>query len=86
MMNPRWREDPSYLLNSIRARLTPADLAAIRERQKQVSMRAGQEIRAKLPLLRRLQVGYLIKQAVQGAQLREMARSVLHLSLERSGC
>ncbi len=82
LMNPCWREDPSYLLNSIRNTLDTAGLAAIRARQKQVSMQAGQEIRAKLPLLRRLQVDYLIKQAVQGAQLREMARSVLNLNLE----
>lgn len=76
IMNPRWREDPSYLLHIIRSTIETADAGAIKARQKEKADRAWQEINQKLPLHRRMAVKYLLKQALKGAELREMAKSV----------
>ncbi|MFZ5642688.1 MAG: PEP/pyruvate-binding domain-containing protein [Bacillota bacterium] len=76
IINPRWREDPSYLLNIIRSTIETADAGAIKARQKEKADRAWQEIKQKLPLHRRILVKSLLKHALKGAELREMAKSV----------
>jgi len=76
IMNTRWREDPSYLLNIIRSTIETADAGAIKARQKEKADRAWQEIKQKLPLHSRLLVKSLLKQALKGAEFREMAKSV----------
>lgn len=76
IINPRWREDPSYLLHIIRSTIETADAGAIKARQKEKSDRAWQEIKQKLPLHRRMLVKSLLKQALKGSEFREMAKSV----------
>jgi len=82
IMNPRWREDPSYLLHVIRNSINTVDLDKIKVRQKDTSESAWQEIRCKLPLHRRLLVNFLAKQTRKGAELREMSKSVYVMSIE----
>lgn len=78
LMNPRWGEDPRYLLEIVRAQmLSPAN---IDHRAVQAARReaAEQEIAGKLKWgLRRLTVSILIKQARNNAGTREMGKSVL---------
>jgi len=82
IMNPRWREDPSYLLQVIRNSMNTADLDKIRVRQKDTSENAWRELKGKLPLHRRLLVNFLAKQSAKGAELREMSKSVYVMSME----
>ncbi|MGB3430834.1 PEP/pyruvate-binding domain-containing protein, partial [Achromobacter sp.] len=76
LRNPRWREDPGYLLDSV-LRLGGADLAALRARQDSAASQARQRLRAALPLWQRPLAAKLLAAArIEGAQ-REAARSVL---------
>lgn len=77
IINPRWREDPAYLLNIIRSTMETADSAQIKARQKEKADKARRKINEKVPFYRRGTVNRLITQAQQGAELREMAKSVL---------
>lgn len=77
IMNPRWREDPSYLLHIIRNTIETADPGVIKARQKEKADMAWQEINQKLPFHRRMLVKSLLKQALKGAEFREMAKSVI---------
>ncbi len=76
VMNPRWREDPTYLLNIIRSSMVAADFSAIKTRQKDKADKAWQVIKQKMLLHHRILVKALLKQALKGAELREMAKSV----------
>ena len=77
IMNPRWREDPSYLMHIIRSTIETANTGAIKAWQKEKADRTWQEINQKLPFHRRIQVKSLLKQALKGAEFREMAKSVI---------
>lgn len=81
-INPRWREDPSYLLNIIRSTLETADLGKIRNSQKQTRDAAWQEINRKLPFYRRWLVKFLVKDIKKSVELRELAKSILVLLYE----
>ncbi|PWB55908.1 MAG: pyruvate, phosphate dikinase [Candidatus Methanoperedenaceae archaeon] len=78
LLNPRWGEDPRYLLEIIRAQvLSPANIdhRAVQETKRKA---AEKEIAGKLKWrLRRLTVSRLIKQARNNAGTREMGKSVL---------
>ncbi|NJD53490.1 MAG: pyruvate, phosphate dikinase [Candidatus Methanoperedens sp.] len=78
LLNPRWGEDPRYLLEIIRAQvLSPANIdhRAVQEAKRKA---AEKEISGKLKWgLRRLTVSRLIKQARNNAGTREMGKSVL---------
>lgn len=78
LLNPRWGEDPRYLLEIIRAQvLSPANIdhRAVQEAKRKA---AEKEIAGKLKWrLRRLTVSRLIKQARNNAGTREMGKSVL---------
>jgi len=76
IINPRWREDPSYLLGIIRSMISAADLAEIKARQKRNRDKALQEM-DRLPPHRRMIVRYWLKEARKGAELREMSKSVI---------
>ena len=76
VMNSRWREDPTYLLNIIRNTMDTVDVSTIKARQKEKADKAWQVIKQKVPLHRRLLVKIFLKQALKGAELREMAKSV----------
>ncbi|MCX9088364.1 MAG: PEP-utilizing enzyme [Candidatus Methanoperedens sp.] len=78
LLNPRWGEDPRYLLEIIRAQvMSPANIdhRAVQEAKRKT---AEKEIAGKLKWgLRRLTVSRLIKQARDNAGTREMGKSVL---------
>ncbi len=77
IINPRWREDPSYLLNIIRSTMETANLNKIKTGQKEKADEARREVNRRVPFHRRGLVNYLLKQALKGAELREMGKSVL---------
>lgn len=80
--NPRWNEDPSYLLNVIRGMIETADFDKIRMKQREKTASAWHIINAHLPYHRRAFIRYLLKQSLKGVDLREMAKSVYTRILE----
>jgi len=76
LINPRWCEDPSYLLHIIRSTMETADLGQIKALQKEKADRAWQQVKQKVPFYRRGMISYLLKQALKNAERREMAKSV----------
>ncbi len=77
IINPRWREDPSYPLNVIRSTVETADLGKIRVRQKEKAAAVWREINRQVPFYRRGSVNRFLKQAVKGMGTKEMSKSVL---------
>lgn len=76
LRNPRWREAPAYLLDSV-LNLIGADAGALRARQDEAARRAWQRVRAALPFWQRpLAAKLLAASRLEGSQ-REAARSVL---------
>lgn len=82
VINPRWREDPSYPLNIIRSILETADLQKIRNSQREKRDHAWMEINRKLPLYMRWLVKYLVRDIEKSVALREMGKSVAILMYE----
>ena len=82
IINPRWREDPSYLLDTIRSTLNTADINKIKARQKEIGDKSWREFNQKLPFYRRFTIKYRVRQAQKGAELREMSKSVLVKTFE----
>ena len=76
IINPSWREDPSYILNIIRSTIETADLGKIKARQKEKAIEVRRQVKQRIPFHRRVLVNYLLKQAIKGTELREMAKSV----------
>ncbi|OAE60407.1 pyruvate, water dikinase [Achromobacter xylosoxidans] len=76
LRNPRWREAPGYLLNSV-LNLIGADPAALRARQRNAAQEAWCRVRRALPFWQRpLAAKLLAASRLEGNQ-REAARSVL---------
>lgn len=76
MRNPRWREAPGYVLDSV-LNLIGTDPDALRARQEQGARDAWRQVRAVLPWWQRPLAARLLAAArIEGAQ-REAARSVL---------
>ncbi len=75
MKNPRWANDPSYLLCGIRDMLPTADYKGLKKRQEDTRKAAWKEINQKCSLIIRLLVKFHVGQAVWGAELREQAKS-----------
>ncbi len=71
--NPRWREAPDYLLDSI-VGLIGHDPARIRERQRQSYLEARRQVAQALPFWYRLVIPSLIKFATVERNMRERAR------------
>ena len=82
IVNPRWREDPTFLLETIRSSLDTADLNQRKVRQKVIFNEAWQEILDKVPSENQENVRQGIKQVQKGAALREMTKSVLVMIME----
>lgn len=76
LRNPRWREAPDYLLDSV-LNLIGIDPAALRERQAQAARDAWNEVRAALPRWQRPLAAKLLAAARREGNQREAARSVL---------
>ncbi|MFZ3058638.1 MAG: PEP/pyruvate-binding domain-containing protein [Candidatus Methanoperedens sp.] len=78
LINPRWREDPGYLLENVRAELLSPGYADFRKAQTEKRKAVEKEIEEKLKWsFQRIKISICVKQARKGAEMREMARSVL---------
>lgn len=75
--NPRWLEDPTYLLQYIRDMMPIADVTALKVQQKGRSEDTRAEIKRKGSWLTRAGVLWWYKRAIRGAELREMGKSEL---------
>ncbi|WP_371361867.1 hypothetical protein SRRS_31730 [Sporomusa rhizae] len=82
IINPRWQEDASYLLDIIRTTMPTANLNNLRARQKEKGKQAWAEITALLPADKLEGIRKMIIDAQQGAGLREMAKSILVMALQ----
>lgn len=76
LRNPRWREAPDYLLDSV-LNLIGADPAALRARQERAARQAWHAVRAALPWWQRPLAAKLLAAARREGAQREAARSVL---------
>ncbi len=77
IINPRWREDPSYLLNYIKSSLETARPVSRKDAQKENSDEVTREIKTRLSAFRYRAIMRSLEQTVQGMELREMAKSEL---------
>jgi phosphohistidine swiveling domain-containing protein len=85
IMNPRWGEDPGYLLENIRAQVISGGNTGYREARAAKKKAVEEEIAGKIKWgFRRLKLNMWTVQAVKGAQMREMSRSVMIKGLESS--
>ena len=75
LANPRWREDPTYLLGIISSMLYTADSAKIRSAQQKKREKGWRDIRTGAPLLKRMLIRYWSGKAVRGMEMREEAKS-----------
>lgn len=82
LANPRWSEDPSYLLEEIRLLVDRGDLDA-RERTARKTRDAAEGEVARLSWMSRPVVRWLTDRARRGAALREAGRSAL---IAAAGC
>ncbi len=82
IINPRWQEDPSYLLDIIRTTMSTANLEDLRAQQKEKFNQAWTEITTLLPADKVEEIRKMTIDAQQGAGLREMAKSVLVMVLD----
>ncbi len=82
IINPRWKEDPSYLMDIIRSTMPTANPDQWKALQKEKFDQAWQEVTEKVPpdVLAEIQKG--IREAQDGAAVREMTKSVLVMALE----
>lgn len=79
IINPRWNEDPTYLLSIIQSTMNTADLGKLRKEQKEKQKRAWLEVKDKVPTSEHTSIRNLIKESQAGAAVREKTKSVLAL-------
>lgn len=77
IINPRWKEDPSYLFDIIRSTLNTANLDPLKSEQREKFDQAWQEITKEVPSYKHSSIRKLVKQAQAGAAVREKTKSVL---------
>lgn len=82
IINPRWREDPSYLLGIIRSTINTADIGRLKKEQKEKLKQAWIEIKEKVPTSKHSEIRKLIKECQDGAAVREKNKSVLALIMD----
>lgn len=80
--NPRWREDPSYLLTFVRDVIEIADPQKIKATQEQKRKMNWQKLREGLTWGRYRLVRWLVAQAAKGAEMREQGKSEMVRFLE----
>ena len=73
--NPRWREDPSYLLNYIKSIIATADLKKLKTEQQSIYERAIQQYKRTIPFYRRWRIDWVLRQAIKAIELREEGKS-----------
>jgi len=72
---PRWSEDPSYLLDTIRNAIGKQQLKTIRAQQQARAEQAWAEVNQAFPWLTRKLIRLFARRAAEGAAVREMAKS-----------
>ncbi len=77
IINPRWREDPSFLLNTIRSTMETADPGKTKASQKEKVDEAWREVNERVPFYRRGSINKMLIQSVKGAERKEMGKSML---------
>jgi len=82
IINPRWKEDPSYLMDIIRSTIKTADLAKLKAKQKEKFEQAWREIENNVPSSMHSSIKKLIREAQEGAAVREKTKSVLAVMIE----
>ena len=74
--NPRWNEDPAYLLNVIKNNLGKVTLDEFKKSQAQKANAAWKKVNYKVPFYLRPFIKMMVKQAAQGAAAKELSKSV----------
>ena len=82
VINPRWNEDPTYLLEIIRSTLDTADLDRLKAEQKEKQKRVWQEIKELVPDSEHPTISNLVQESQVGAAVKEKNKSVLALVIE----
>lgn len=82
IINPRWKEDPSYLLDIIKSSMSTADPGQWKAQQKEKFDRTWREVTEKVPPAELAEIRKGIRDAQEGAAVREMSKSVIVLALE----
>ena len=77
VMNPRWQEDPSYLLRIIADIIDSPGYQEMRINQRARNEQAMREINQTLSFVNRKVVKWMVDQAVKGSEKREMGKSEL---------
>ena len=77
LTNPRWRDDPSYLLEYVRGILDTADLKKFKTKQRLQAEKIRQQVNSTVPFYRIWKINWLIRQAIRGEELREKGKSEL---------
>jgi pyruvate,water dikinase len=74
--NPRWHEQPDYLLDSLLA-LAETDLQAQKRAQQEARNLARRRVKQALPWWKRLLLDFMVRSAKRGSNEREAARSAM---------
>ena len=76
LRNPRWREDPSYLLGIVKQNIGSETLPRMRQTQATTARETWAKVRTRVPWPMRRLIKHFVKEAAQGAANKEMAKSV----------
>ncbi|MGE5626629.1 MAG: PEP/pyruvate-binding domain-containing protein [Solirubrobacterales bacterium] len=82
IINPRWYEDPAYLLGIIHSTINTADTAKFRGEQKSKQEEAWLEIKSKVPADQQSAIKNMVMESQSGAAVREKTKSVLALIMD----
>lgn len=82
IINPRWEEDPSYLMDIIKSTMATANPDQWKARQKEKFDRAWREVTEKVPPDELMEMRKGVREALEGAAVREMTKSVLVKALK----
>ncbi len=82
IINPRWKEDPLYLMDIIKSNMATANPDQWKDLQNEKFDRAWQEVTEKVPPGELVEIQKGIREAQEGAAVREMTKSVLVVALE----
>ncbi len=82
IINPRWKEDPTYPLDIIKSTMATARPDSLRAQQEVQFERAWQEVMETVPAEVREEIRQGVRTAQEGAAVREMTKSVIVMATE----
>lgn len=82
IINPRWKENPAYLLGIIRSTINTADIKQLKKAQKEKLEQVWLEIKEKVPASKHSEIRKLVRECQDGAAVREKNKSVLALIMD----